>query len=153
LDSEEIRRKILSDEQRGKKDAEDSALSSIKQEVEESNDLFIGDQKQNQKQIIKDQDKALGHLDKSLTQLQGRANAINTEIKEQIILIDGLEKDVDEANNRILTVNEALGKLLGTKDNCQIWTVVILAAILIILGKIILNCLTIDRNLHYNLYL
>lgn len=105
--------------------------------MEAENDRFIGDQRQQQKQVIRQQDQSLAVLDQGLTRLQSRAREINTEIKEQDHLLDDLKKDVDDANDRILTVNEALQRLLQTKDNCQIWTVVILAAILIILGTFI----------------
>jgi hypothetical protein len=50
-------------------------------------------------------------------------------------MLDNLSGDMDTATNKINVVQAQLGKLLQTKDGCQIWTVVILALILIILGK------------------
>lgn len=137
LDSEAIRKKIESDANRQRHSAQDEAIASLQKKVEAENDRFIGDQRQQQKQVIRQQDQSLAVLDQGLTRLQSRAREINTEIKEQDHLLDDLKKDVDDANDRILTVNEALQRLLQTKDNCQIWTVVILAAILIILGTFI----------------
>jgi hypothetical protein len=42
---------------------------------------------------------------------------------------------MDHAGEKMNVVMEALGKLLKTKDGCQIWTIVILAGILILLGE------------------
>jgi hypothetical protein len=63
---------------------------------------------------------------------------INTEIKEQDVLIGGLEKDVDTANEKMNVVLTALGKLLKTKDSCQIWTIIILGLILILLVALVI---------------
>lgn len=49
-------------------------------------------------------------------------------------MIDALETDLDDAGNKMNVVMASLSKLLKTKDGCQIWTIVILALILIILG-------------------
>jgi t-SNARE complex subunit (syntaxin) len=63
---------------------------------------------------------------------------INTEIKEQEVLIGGLEKDVDTANEKMNVVLAALSKLLKTKDSCQLWTIVILGLILILLVALVI---------------
>ena len=43
--------------------------------------------------------------------------------------------DIEQASDKMNTVQAALEKLLKTKDGCQIWTVVILAGILSLLSK------------------
>lgn len=50
-------------------------------------------------------------------------------------MLDSLGNDLDSAGNKMNVVQAQLSKLLQTKDGCQIWTVVILALILVILGK------------------
>jgi hypothetical protein len=42
---------------------------------------------------------------------------------------------LDEAGEKMNFVMAKLSKLLKTKDGCQIWTIVILAVILVILSK------------------
>jgi t-SNARE complex subunit (syntaxin) len=84
---------------------------------------------------------------KGVSRLHNLATDIGTEVKEQTIELDHLGHDIENANEKMNTVQAQLEKLLKTKDSCQIWTVVILAVILIILGfiyfifKIILYCL------------
>jgi hypothetical protein len=51
-------------------------------------------------------------------------------------MLNNLENDIDDAGNKMNFVMAKLSKLLKTKDGCQLWTIIILALILIILGKI-----------------
>ena len=60
---------------------------------------------------------------------------INSELKEQNILLTSFENDLDQEGERMNVVMESLSKLLKTRDGCQIWTIVVLVGILIILGK------------------
>lgn len=134
LDTEPIRKKLNADQAKRKREAQDDASQALQSEINADNDRFVGDQRKQVQETVKTQDKALGSLEQSLVNLHGRAKVINTELKEQDKLLDDLKGDVDKANDGILTVNKALGKLLDTKDGCQIWTVVILFVILVILG-------------------
>jgi hypothetical protein len=54
-------------------------------------------------------------------------------LKEQNRLLDDLGDDIDDAGEKMNFVMGKLSKLLKTKDGCQIWTIVILALILIVL--------------------
>jgi hypothetical protein len=107
--------------------------------LDEENSRFVSDQKLRTKEIIAQQDKNLGVLGESVDRLGQTSRAINQELKEQEVLLDGLEKDIDHASSRMGVVMEGLQKLLKTKDGCQIWTIVILAIILILLSKPILT--------------
>lgn len=135
LDTENIRKKLNADQAKRKREAQDDAQQALQSEINADNENFVGGQRKQAQETIKVQDQALGSLEQSLVNLHGRAKVINTELKEQDKMLDDLKGDVDNANDRILTVNKALGQLLNTKDNCQIWTVVILFVILVILGK------------------
>jgi syntaxin 6 len=129
---------LNADQAKRKREAQDEAQQALQSEINADNENFVRDQKRQVQQTIKVQDQALGGLEQSLVSLQGRAKVINTELKEQDKMLDDLKGDVDKANDRILTVNEALGKLLNTKDGCQIWTVVILFVILVILVALVI---------------
>lgn len=54
-------------------------------------------------------------------------------LSEQNRLLDELDGDIDDAGEKMNFVMGKLSKLLKTKDGCQIWTIVILALILIVL--------------------
>lgn len=138
INSKEVLRKIEDDERRSRGGAprehydEKSALSS---QLYEENSQFIKNQKQQTIQMINRQDESLGILGDAVDRVGVMAKEINTEVKEQNILLDGLDRDISDASSRLDVVQEALGKLLKTKDGCQIWTVVILTLILVLLSK------------------
>lgn len=110
-------------------------LSSVHLQLYEENSRFIKGQKQQTIQMIHQQDQNLDKLGQAVDRVGVMAKEINTEVKEQSIMLDGLDRDINDASNRLNVVQEALGKLLKTKDGCQIWTVVILTLILILLSK------------------
>ncbi len=86
------------------------------------------------------QDKNLDSLGQAVDRLGEIGRTINEEVKEQGVLLDKLGNEVDDASGRMNTVQAALEKLLKTKDGCQIWTIVILALILILLGAYAVHC-------------
>jgi hypothetical protein len=53
-------------------------------------------------------------------------------------MLDELDKEMEDASSNMASVQEALGKLLNTKDGCQIWTIVVLALILIALVAMVI---------------
>lgn len=99
------------------------------------NSSFIKNQKQQTVELIETQDKGLVLLGEAVDRVHEHAKAINSEVKEQNVMLDQLGNDVDQASSNLAVVQEALGKLLKTKDGCQIWTVVILTLILVLLSK------------------
>lgn len=135
LDSEAVRKKLASDKTRVKRSAKEEAALAMSSQLHEENEGFISDQRAKTKMAIKTQDQNLGHLDKALDRLKGRADLINEEIKDQEGLIDQLGKDIDKNQAELGSVQDSLGRLLNTKDGCQIWTIVILAGVLILLGQ------------------
>lgn len=132
-----MRRKLEEDEFRSKRDSYDDANSALIAGINQENNRFIKDQKVQIQKNIQDQDKAIEQLGTQVDRLGEIGRTINTEVKEQTILLDKLETEIDDASTRMGQVEQALGKLLKTKDSCQIWTIVILALILIILGKFV----------------
>lgn len=61
------------------------------------------------------------------------AQIINAEIKDQGRMLEALDDDLERAQEDMGFVMGSLSKLLKTKSRCQIWTVMILAIILIVL--------------------
>jgi len=61
---------------------------------------------------------------------------IHEELVDQNRKLNKLDDDLDEAGNKMNFVMAKLSKLLKTKDGCQIWTIVILALVLVVLGEL-----------------
>jgi t-SNARE complex subunit (syntaxin) len=115
-------------------------LAAHKSALEEENNRFIGDQNLKQKQMIRHQDGNLTKLEKGVEQLEKIATGIHQELKEQDKLLDNLKEEVDDSASRLDAVTNALGKLLRTKDSCQIWTLVSLVIVMVIMSKFIHIC-------------
>ena len=123
--------------------------------IERDNTRFVHGQQQMTQEMIGQQDVALDSLGNAVDRLEGMGRTINTELKgiwyiwisiqlllirllslflsEQNRLLDELDGDIDDAGEKMNFVMGKLSKLLKTKDGCQIWTIVILALILIVL--------------------
>lgn len=134
MESPQVRRKIEDDENRQKRSVNDESLGAVTS-TEHENTAFVRNQQQQTKQMIGQQDVQLNSLGQAVDRLEGMGRTINTELKEQNRMLDDLDKDLDEAGEKMNFVMAKLSKLLKTKDGCQIWTIVILAVILVVLSK------------------
>jgi hypothetical protein len=136
MESTAVRKKMEDDENKSRSKGFDETSNALhnRNEIEKDNNRFITDQRQLTKQTINQQDEQLGHLGVAVDRLGAIGRDVNQELKEQNVMIDALETDLDDAGNKMNVVMASLSKLLKTKDGCQIWTIVILALILIILG-------------------
>eukprot|EP01034_Spumella_vulgaris_P022207 gene22207-28321_t len=133
---------IEDDDRRGKNNNADDAYSALNPSNSSSsandNAGFIKNQKLQTREMVDIQDKNLDQLGQAVDRLGEIGRTINTEIKEQDVLLDALGNEIDDASNKMNTVQGALEKLLQTKDGCQIWTIVILAFILILLVALVI---------------
>lgn len=136
-DSPQVRSKLEEDQSRSNRASYDDEVKSHGG-VERENSRFIKDQKLATKDAIKRQDENLVVLGKAVDRLEDIGKGINEELRVQDKMLDGLEGDIDDATDRMNTVQAALSKLLKTKDGCQIWTIVILAVILILLVALVI---------------
>lgn len=134
-----MRKKLEDDENKARRvtfESADALTSSSSVERNEENSRFIQGQGQKIKKDIENQDIQLGMLGDAVDGLQKKAAVINTELKEQTVMLDELDASIENASDQMNTVQRALEKLLKTKDGCQIWTIVILALVLIVLGVV-----------------
>ena len=106
--------------------------------IDRENNRFIADQRQLTKQTIQHQDVQLDHLGKAVDRLGQMGTDIHTELKEQNVMLDRLETDMGDAGEKMNVVMEGLSKLLKTKDGCQIWSIVVLAVILVIMVALVI---------------
>jgi t-SNARE complex subunit (syntaxin) len=103
-------------------------------EITQENTKFISNQQIEFKKQLRQQDDALDQLEKGIDRLGQTAKAINDETKLQEIMLDNLDKDISNSNNKIGKTNEILGKFLKIKDNCSsLWIIITLIVLLIIL--------------------
>ena len=141
-DSEAVRRKLEADGSRGKRDALDESLSQMAQTArnpaERQNARFIKEQRLEAASMIGHQDEAIDSLGEAVDRLGQLGKEVNVELREQNIMLAGLEDDLDEAGNRMNMVMASLSKLLKTKDGCMIWTIVILFFVLALLVALVI---------------
>lgn len=139
IDSVAVRRKMEDDERKNKSSgtAYDAISEPNNALVRENND-FIGNQKARQMEMITTQDGDLDRLGVAVDRLGQIGRDINTEVKEQQVLLNKLGDEIDENQTKMDVVQAALGKLLGTKDGCQIWTIVVLGLVLILLVALVI---------------
>ena len=140
-DSESVRRKMESDAIRSKKDSYDesiAAMAASSNPETRENVRFIREQRQETQSMIGHQDVAIDSLGVAVDRLGQLGKEVNLELKEQNIILQGLDDDLDEAGNRMNAVMGSLSKLLKTKDGCMIWTIVILFLILVLLIALVI---------------
>lgn len=136
-----IRQKLESDQKRARGRAEDSGTATSinpMREIDKNNDEFVANELDAIRMNRIQMDKNIATVDKGVDSLLNRANEINEVTKQQDVEINDLENDMNAAQAKMDFVTAALAKLLKSKDGCQVWTIVILAVILIILVALII---------------
>lgn len=75
---------------------------------------------------MKKQDMSLGILEEGVDNLSNMANGIHDEIQQQDKLLDTLDTDVSDAQNRLNQARDKMQELMKTNNKCQFWTIIIL---------------------------
>lgn len=142
MENVNTRKKMESDEIKNSRTAANESQAALVRgaevAIEKDNDRFIRNQKQQTQEMIHRQDESLDQLGQAVDRLGHISRSVNEELKEQNVMLDHLEKDMTVASSNMDQVQKMLGKLLKTKDGCQIWTIVVLALILIILVALVI---------------
>ncbi|OWZ17334.1 Syntaxin 6 [Phytophthora megakarya] len=99
----------------------------------ERNERYLEDETQRQQQIMQEQDKSLAGLETDITRLHGVTVEISNEVKQQNKMLDDLNDDMEEAQERMNFVMGRLSKLLKTKDKCQLGLILFLVAVLVVM--------------------
>jgi hypothetical protein len=135
IESAAVRKKIESDEEKSRRNAYDNGGGNV---VEQENANFIRNTREQTKIAMENQDIALVSLGTSVDRLGQIGREVNQELKEQNLMLNQLDSDLDDAGNKMNVVMGSLSKLLKTKDGCQIWTVVILFIVLVLLIALVI---------------
>lgn len=138
MDSPAVRRKLDADDAKTRRSGNYEVHNAMQRAIDEDNDRFVGNQHKQSRQMISQQDESLEQLGSAVDRLHMAGKEINREVKEQNIMLDELGNEIDSAGGRMQQVQDALGKLLKTKDGCQIWTIVILTLVLLILVALVI---------------
>jgi len=131
MNSKEVKDKLLRDEKM-QKGSEYGDLGA-RNDQERENTNFITEQGAQAQVMMRQQDETLEDLDLAVGRVGNMAAEINIELGQQNKMLDELEEDLDEAEERMGVVMGKLGKLLKTKDGCQLWTIISLTLVLVLL--------------------
>ena len=82
---------------------------------------------------MKKQDMSLGILEEGVDNLNNMANGIHDEIQQQDKLLDTLDTDVSDAQNRLNQARDKMQALMQTNNKCQFWTIIILFIVALIM--------------------
>jgi hypothetical protein len=97
------------------------------------------EEKQRQAQIVRRQDEHMEGISDSLERLHSVGLNIRSELEEQAVMIDDLHTEVDKAQSSLDRAMGMMQKILKTKDNCQLGTILMLTLVLIGLGVVVLT--------------
>ena len=131
LKGDEVKRKMIVDE-RSAVAAQAGALGATNSD-EAENTHFIVDKQAEARMIMQQQDEDLTELGQGVDRLNEMSMGINQELQTQNRMLDDLDRDIDEAAEKMNFVMGKLAKLLKTKDTCQLCVIISLTLILVLL--------------------
>jgi len=107
--------------------------------MQKDNSSFIQSQQKQTQQLVQQQDASIDNLTVAVGRLHVIGTQIQEEVKEQADLLEKTDQEMDYASEKMAGVQGQLGRLLQSKDSCQIWTIVFLTFTLVILSKLSLS--------------
>merc|ERR550525_74046 len=96
-------------------------------------------QRQEQAQLIAQQDQDLTLLSQSAQRLNETARTINTELQDQQKMLEELDEDIDKETEKLNFVMKRVGRLLQTSDNKQLCLIIGLSILMVVLIFLIIN--------------
>mmetsp|Transcript_10190 Transcript_10190/g.30612 ORF Transcript_10190/g.30612 Transcript_10190/m.30612 type:complete len:249 (-) Transcript_10190:40-786(-) len=103
------------------------------------NEAFMDRQRQEQAQLIAQQDQDLALFSQSAQRLRETAQAINVELQDQQKMLEELDEDIDKETEKLNFVMKRIGRLLKTSDNKQLCLIVGLCVLLLVLVFLVIN--------------
>ncbi|RHY03701.1 hypothetical protein DYB36_008659, partial [Aphanomyces astaci] len=128
VSSDAVKARVLRDERRS---AASSPTTTTSTTIDRN--AILVDEKAWQQQIVQDQDENLDQLHTTVSRLGHVAVDINAEIKTQNRMLEDMEMDVDDTQERMNFVMTRMSRLLKTKDTCQLGGILMLTGVLIVL--------------------
>jgi len=136
--------KIDSDKRLALGTGKGSAASQANREEQQAriardNQDFLDNQRQDQTQIIRQQDNDLTLLSQSAQRLGDTARTINAELADQDKMLKELDDDIDRETEKLNFVMKRMGRLLQTSDNKQLCLVIGLFVLAVVLVFLVIN--------------
>lgn len=107
--------------------------------VTHENEKFLRGHKQEQEQIMAQQDEHLGELSKAAERLGNTAVVINQELQEHNKLLQELDEDIDRETEKLNFVMKRIGKLMKTSDRKELCLILALSALFVFLLFLVIN--------------
>lgn len=135
MNSDEIKTKLDADEKRKAKVAATQSIPKLNQQDEE----FVQYNNMKAQALLKQQDQTLDELDHAVVRVGRMAETIQDEIGQQNKMLQEVDEDMDDAQQKLGFVMGKLSKMLKTKNKWQLWTIILLALIVFILFFLVIN--------------
>lgn len=132
MNSSQIKSKLLQDERA-------KAMRRIApQEDDRGDDPFIADSAARTSLLMQQQDETLEELDDAVVRVGNMATSIHEELSTQNKILDEMDEDLQDAEEKLGVVMGKLAKLLKTKDKCQLGTILALMLTVLVLLFLVL---------------
>lgn len=132
MTSSSVKSKLLQDE-RNKQMRRASQAEQQHDENGKEQSAFIADSAARTTLMMQQQDDVLEDLDEAVVRVGNMASTIHEELAEQNVLLNEMDEDLQDAEEKLGVVMGKLGKLLKTKDKCQLGTILALIVTVIVL--------------------
>ena len=134
LNSEVVKNKIAADERaRAVRRAGCDINTNGQSEEQKENSSFLVDNATQAQLMMRQQDETLGDLDEAVIRVGSMAENIHLEIESQNKLLDHLDDDLQDAEEKLGLLMGKLGKLLKTQNKCQLGTILTLVVVVVVL--------------------
>ena len=135
--SSQVKSKLLDDER--KKAMRRAAAASLDADEEtKEQSAFVVDSAARTSLLLQQQDETLEELDEAVVRVGNMATSIHQELGQQNKMLDDMDDDLRDAEEKLGVVMGKLGKLLKTKDKCQLGTILALTVTVIVLFFLVL---------------
>ena len=128
MHSEQVKSKMMADER-----AKAMRRAALESEAEKEQTAFIVDSAARTSLLMQQQDETLEDLDEAVMRVGNMASTIHDELGTQNRMLDEMDDDLADAEEKLGVVMGKLGKLLKTKDKFQLGTILCLTLTVVIL--------------------
>lgn len=140
----EIRDSLKSKKTLAKVEADKRELLNVadqekRRKIEQQNERFLGEERETQQQIMRQQDQNLTELSRCAERLNATAHVINNELQDHQRMLQELDEDIDKETEKLNFVMKRIGKLLKTSDSKQLMLIVVLFLLMVFLLFLVIN--------------
>lgn len=132
MTSSSVKSKLLQDE-RNKAMRRALSENNGDEQHQKEQTAFIADSAAKTSVLMQQQDETLDDLDEAVVRVGEMATTIHSELDEQNKMLSEMDEDLQDAEEKLGMVMGKLGKLLKTKDKCQLGTILALIVCVIVL--------------------